>query len=686
MKQKVTTRLLAACMLAALFLCFNAFTIAEANGGDAADDCIITAELEYEFIEADGYNEYEGYQITAITEDFLESLTPDSKIKILIPAYYDDSPIGGDHGKYPVVSIEVFAMYISKQDVAFTVSDIDFSDASNLKEIKGSSFTPLAPFISSSFEVLDLSACKSLSFIGFEAFAGLNTVKEIRLNKASEYYDDSGEADLLIQGFVFKGCTSLTAVYLDYIGSFALDVFKDCPNLKLFIFDNNDRYMTAMDSLSELEKDPWFWEDRPEISKIKDMLTYPIEVTFEFDDYDNGKGTALKCYKLCYQSIKYIKNEVNGVWYFDINFRLPRFNKERTVTEWYSRGNNMEDPGFIIGSNHYYGYVYEVFDIKAVAKSEETKFFTSTTLDSLKEHFEIWPDFRWGYINGCDLRAFYYSDYILSLSNNTQLLSAGQNIVTVMFWDLQCEFTVQAEAVTLETISVKFTQDDKIIKEGADLNSLRDMLTVTGINNDGSSYGLITNYQLSGELTEGVCEITVSYNDTADYIYVTVLKDSDGWYYIPIIILSALTICTLAIYWIYKNKRKASFPAHLSDSTAEVINNSSVASDTVINSDVAGEKQNYLSADEVEAVRDILRDKNTPPSDNNPSVFLSYNFTLRECEVALLLLEGKNRKEIAARLFISETTAKGHIRSIFHKFGCSDTAGFILKYNSIKKE
>ena len=39
----------------------------------------------------------------------------------------------------------------------------------------------------------------------------------------------------------------------------------------------------------------------------------------------------------------------------------------------------------------------------------------------------------------------------------------------------------------------------------------------------------------------------------------------------------------------------------------------------------------------------------------------------REREVALLAAEGLRNKEIAQKLFISEETAKSHIRSIFNK-------------------
>jgi two-component system NarL family response regulator len=45
----------------------------------------------------------------------------------------------------------------------------------------------------------------------------------------------------------------------------------------------------------------------------------------------------------------------------------------------------------------------------------------------------------------------------------------------------------------------------------------------------------------------------------------------------------------------------------------------------------------------------------------------SESLTGRELEVLSLLASGKSNKEISANLFISETTVKSHLRSIFGK-------------------
>ncbi|MDD3705473.1 MAG: LuxR C-terminal-related transcriptional regulator [Clostridiaceae bacterium] len=59
---------------------------------------------------------------------------------------------------------------------------------------------------------------------------------------------------------------------------------------------------------------------------------------------------------------------------------------------------------------------------------------------------------------------------------------------------------------------------------------------------------------------------------------------------------------------------------------------------------------------------------------------LSYNpvsLSLREIDILRLAAEGISRKEIAARLFISEETAKTHFKNIYHKLGVSSKVSAI---------
>ena len=57
-------------------------------------------------------------------------------------------------------------------------------------------------------------------------------------------------------------------------------------------------------------------------------------------------------------------------------------------------------------------------------------------------------------------------------------------------------------------------------------------------------------------------------------------------------------------------------------------------------------------------------------NDSTEALRLSeYNFSDREVEVVRLVLKGKNNKDIAKKLFISESTVKKHLNSIFKKSG-----------------
>lgn len=57
-------------------------------------------------------------------------------------------------------------------------------------------------------------------------------------------------------------------------------------------------------------------------------------------------------------------------------------------------------------------------------------------------------------------------------------------------------------------------------------------------------------------------------------------------------------------------------------------------------------------------------------------VFREFELTNRECHVALKLLENISNKEIAAQLYISETTVKKHIQNIYQKLGATDRNSF----------
>lgn len=57
-------------------------------------------------------------------------------------------------------------------------------------------------------------------------------------------------------------------------------------------------------------------------------------------------------------------------------------------------------------------------------------------------------------------------------------------------------------------------------------------------------------------------------------------------------------------------------------------------------------------------------------------VFRELGLTSRECHVGMKLMEDTTNKEIAAQLYISESTVKKHIQNIYQKVGASDRNSF----------
>ena len=48
---------------------------------------------------------------------------------------------------------------------------------------------------------------------------------------------------------------------------------------------------------------------------------------------------------------------------------------------------------------------------------------------------------------------------------------------------------------------------------------------------------------------------------------------------------------------------------------------------------------------------------------------MPYNLTKREMDVAAMAAKGMSNKEIASKLFISESTVRFHLRTVFSKMG-----------------
>ena len=96
----------------------------------------------------------------------------------------------------------------------------------------------------------------------------------------------------------------------------------------------------------------------------------------------------------------------------------------------------------------------------------------------------------------------------------------------------------------------------------------------------------------------------------------------------------------------------------------------------ILNSIKAGAKAYLLKDTGREEILDTLRRVHRGETCLSPGMigriaegFSGPHLTDRETEVLKLLAEGCSNKEMAGRLFISETTVKSHLRSIFGKFG-----------------
>ncbi|MGD9959193.1 MadR family response regulator transcription factor [Nocardioides sp.] len=74
------------------------------------------------------------------------------------------------------------------------------------------------------------------------------------------------------------------------------------------------------------------------------------------------------------------------------------------------------------------------------------------------------------------------------------------------------------------------------------------------------------------------------------------------------------------------------------------------------------------SAFDARSAAAMVRGLNAPAEDNTK------HLTARECEVLRLLARGLSNRDIGAKLFISETTAKFHVGNILRKLGVSRRA------------
>jgi DNA-binding NarL/FixJ family response regulator len=70
--------------------------------------------------------------------------------------------------------------------------------------------------------------------------------------------------------------------------------------------------------------------------------------------------------------------------------------------------------------------------------------------------------------------------------------------------------------------------------------------------------------------------------------------------------------------------------------------------------------------------KSALLEKATNPASAREKAFNSYGLTEREKEIARLMVEGLDNKDIGGRLFLSNGTIAFHVTNIFRKFGIID--------------
>ena len=135
--------------------------------------------------------------------------------------------------------------------------------------------------------------------------------------------------------------------------------------------------------------------------------------------------------------------------------------------------------------------------------------YTSATLDSIKEALIVK-----GTNNDSSVVENIPTD-LIRLEGN---IAAGAQIFKAYYVEdesITFEFAITITLVELASMTVSFEQGDLEIYPNSELDILRDRLTVTGINNDGSEYGVITEYSLSGEFNKSNSVITVHYTGSA---------------------------------------------------------------------------------------------------------------------------------------------------------------------------
>lgn len=123
----------------------------------------------------------------------------------------------------------------------------------------------------------------------------------------------------------------------------------------------------------------------------------------------------------------------------------------------------------------------------------------------------------------------YDTDNIYFVSDKLHLTDAGQEAISYVIEKKILEHYIPdnanvTEVVTLSSISAEFTQGDSLYYPSSSLSDLKENLAVSATYSDGTS-NVITDYSLSGTLTEGISTITVNYLGKTATFEVAVLAE-----------------------------------------------------------------------------------------------------------------------------------------------------------------
>ncbi|MDE7263856.1 MAG: hypothetical protein K2N64_04270, partial [Anaeroplasmataceae bacterium] len=166
--------------------------------------------------------------------------------------------------------------------------------------------------------------------------------------------------------------------------------------------------------------------------------------------------------------------------------------------------------------------------------SQDGNVFTSSNLEDLKK----WLEVKGVYNDGGKHGEIPASSYDLSVDGNQEnaTLSEGVTTIKVSYWhegqEYTTTFSVNVKPVVLESITALFEPGLNEIKSTTSLKKLKDWLTITGTNNDGSAYDTIISpedYTLSGKLIpDSTSTITVRYQGKTTTFEVYVVPSING--------------------------------------------------------------------------------------------------------------------------------------------------------------